>query len=320
MTHPIVLTSSKPARAAGARRLGGPLVIGRGPRSQPGGEWEIRGDPGLMAGGGANPDPDDSSGRLSYVRVEYAGANVASGVPQTAVAFYTNGAGTQADHIMAKYGSDDGIEWYGGRNSLKYGISVGIGDEGFDCQYGWDGRAQFLICLQRKDMGTMAFRTATRTTSRRSRTPWISKRDAHRRLIRRGPGATRGCSSSTPPACPSTTGSCRGGTSWGLEFGDAYGPSPFDRCAFYGNVANCRCDELPCPCGTLFEAPLQNVASTVPVIVDAGNLDDPDLRGIEAALPPAIDPTTIDRGSIPPPMSAPCRPRDGGRTGRGRPG
>jgi len=133
-THPVVFTSDK---AVGHRSPGdwsGIAIVGRAPNDVPGGEWEINGLPGVWAGGGDDPDPNDSSGRVSYVRVAFSGNAAFGSKKLTAIAFYSVGAGTQLDHIQAVYGNDDGIEWYGGTCSLKYGFSLAVEDEGFDCQ------------------------------------------------------------------------------------------------------------------------------------------------------------------------------------------
>ena len=58
------------------------------------------------------------------------------------------GRNTQIDHIEIMNNVDDGIEIWGGTVSLKYVAIWNIGDDSFDCDQGWRGRAQFGLIVQ----------------------------------------------------------------------------------------------------------------------------------------------------------------------------
>lgn len=92
---------------------------------------------------GGNND-NDSSGVLSYVRVEYAGDTVATDNELNAITFYAVGRGTQVDHIQAYKGLDDGIEIFGGTVNIRYAASIDNGDDALDWDKGWTGNAQFV--------------------------------------------------------------------------------------------------------------------------------------------------------------------------------
>jgi len=80
----------------------------------------------------------------------------------------------------------------------------------------------------------------------------------------------------------------------GLEFRSEIGPITIDRCAFYENDHECECNFSPCLCNSLFEAPLQNVVATSPVIRDPDDIENADLRGIPDELPPPFDVSADD--------------------------
>lgn len=102
--------------------------------------------------GGTGPyggeDNMDSSGILSYVRVEYAGENLTEDIRMNGFSFYGCGAGTQLDHLQAYYCKDDGFEFIGGSTRLKYALATACGDDGFDFSEGWQGKGQFWIVEQ----------------------------------------------------------------------------------------------------------------------------------------------------------------------------
>ena len=89
--------------------------------------------------GGTNPT--HNGGSLNYVRVEYAGSQLASGVKENnGFTFYSCGSGTTLDHLVAYKGADDGYEFFGGTVSATNLISYGNYDDAFDWQDGWKGQ------------------------------------------------------------------------------------------------------------------------------------------------------------------------------------
>lgn len=87
---------------------------------------EGEGASGLFGG----DDPDDSSGRLSYVRVFYAGSNPSATNQLNGIAFQGVGRNTQVDHIQIHNNLDDGVEFFGGTVNVKY-IVVTVRRQGF---------------------------------------------------------------------------------------------------------------------------------------------------------------------------------------------
>ena len=147
-TAPIVFTSAQAPGQRTARDWGGLWINGRAPINSPGGEEE--GEAGLTGnfGGGENPDPNDNSGVIRYVRIEFAGFPVAPDRELNNFTLAGVGAGTTIDHVHVNRGADDGIEFFGGTVNVKYILITAPGDDGFDWQTGYTGKAQFIVCQQ----------------------------------------------------------------------------------------------------------------------------------------------------------------------------
>ena len=98
-------------------------------------------------------DDDDSSGRLSYVRVEFAGS--VDGVPAAAFQFNGVGSNTELNFLQAHMSSGDLFQWNGGNTRSRYFVaSLGYGN-GFDWQNGFRGKHQYGLVLHgdRNDSG-----------------------------------------------------------------------------------------------------------------------------------------------------------------------
>lgn len=89
--------------------------------------------------GGDNPN--DNSGSLKYVRVEYGGKKIGDGTSETnSLTFYSVGAGTVLENLVAYKGTDDGYEFFGGTVSGKNLVAYGNYDDSFDWQDAWSGQ------------------------------------------------------------------------------------------------------------------------------------------------------------------------------------
>lgn len=88
-----------------------------------------------------------SSGQLSYVRVEFAGASIGQDNELNGFTFGGVGCGTELNHLQAYYGADDGFEFFGGAVNAKYLISTSSDDDAFDFDFGYQGRLQFLLAV-----------------------------------------------------------------------------------------------------------------------------------------------------------------------------
>jgi hypothetical protein len=144
---PVVMTSDQPAGSRDRADWGGLIINGNAPLNVPGGEGIGEGDTGRY--GGTNPD--DSSGVLNFVRVEYAGTEFSPDNELNGIAFQGVGRGTQVEFVQVHFNKDDGIEFFGGTVDVKYAVTTGIADDSFDWTDGWQGRGQFWIAQQHGD-------------------------------------------------------------------------------------------------------------------------------------------------------------------------
>lgn len=146
-TAPVVFTSDQPVGERGRGDWGGLIINGEAPLNVPGGVAFGEGDTGQY--GGTNPD--DNSGTLRYVRVEFAGIEFSPDNELNGIAFQGVGRGTTVDYIQVSMNKDDGIEMFGGTVDVKHVVLTAIGDDSMDWTYGWSGRAQFVVAQQRGD-------------------------------------------------------------------------------------------------------------------------------------------------------------------------
>jgi hypothetical protein len=147
--QPIVFTSDQPVGSRARGDWGGLIINGRAPVNIPGGEGEGEADTGVYGGN----DPNDNSGRLSYVRVEFAGVEFSPDNELNGIAFQGVGRGGTYDHIQIHMNRDDGLEWFGGTADIKYAVVSNAADDSFDWTQGWTGRVQFVAIHQRGDDG-----------------------------------------------------------------------------------------------------------------------------------------------------------------------
>ena len=96
---------------------------------------------------GGNDDNDDS-GSISYLNLRYGGKVI--GLANELNGLSLGGVGRETDihHIEIMNNVDDGIEIWGGTVSIKYFSIWNIGDDSFDVDQGWRGKAQFGLIVQ----------------------------------------------------------------------------------------------------------------------------------------------------------------------------
>ena len=98
-------------------------------------------------------DPTDSSGRLRYMVVKYAGSNVDPENQLNGIAFQGVGAGTSVEFVQVYNNLDDGVEFFGGTVNVKYLVLTGNGDDSMDWTDGWQGSVQYVQIDQADDAG-----------------------------------------------------------------------------------------------------------------------------------------------------------------------
>ena len=144
---PIVMTSDQRDGDRARGDWGGLIINGAAPLNIPGGAAEGEGDTGEYGG----DNPNDDSGVLRYVRVEFAGTEFSPDNELNGIAFQGVGNRTEVDYVQVHFNKDDGVEFFGGTVNAKHVVCTGIADDSFDWTDGWTGKGQFWIAQQRGD-------------------------------------------------------------------------------------------------------------------------------------------------------------------------
>jgi hypothetical protein len=149
---PIIFSSVQTRGNRGAGDWGGLVLNGRAPVN----DDTIPDNP--DAGEGASgpfggDDPNDSSGVLQYVRVEFAGIRFSDTNELNGIALQGVGRGTVVDHVQVAFNQDDGIEFFGGTVNASYVFIYGARDDSIDWTLGWTGRLENAVAIQRGDDG-----------------------------------------------------------------------------------------------------------------------------------------------------------------------
>jgi hypothetical protein len=155
--QPIIFTSLQPVGKRAQGDWGGIVILGKavtnGSYKNIKGQQEIEGgindaaDNGVH-GGGANPDPNDNSGILRYVRLEYGGFQFSPNNEINGLTLGSVGKGTTLEYIQVSFANDDAYEWFGGNVNAKYLVSYGNIDDDFDTDNGYIGNVQFGLVLR----------------------------------------------------------------------------------------------------------------------------------------------------------------------------
>ena len=98
--------------------------------------------------GGVNFDDEHNCGRLRYVRIEYAGYELAPGKELNGLTLAGCGNQTLIENVQVHRGLDDGVEIFGGTVSLRRVVISFAGDDSLDWDRGWRGAAQFIAIFQ----------------------------------------------------------------------------------------------------------------------------------------------------------------------------
>ncbi|GGB57627.1 hypothetical protein [Blastomonas aquatica] len=163
-TQPIIFTGRQnitgAATDATSQLWGGIVLLGRAPITDclasgatPGTaacERDTEGTSNALYGGAS---PADSSGRMRYVQIRYSGFVLERNSELQGLTPSGTGSGTELQYIQVHNSSDDGIEVFGGRGNAKHLVITGAEDDSFDTDVGYKGFVQYMIAIQRSDIG-----------------------------------------------------------------------------------------------------------------------------------------------------------------------
>ncbi len=153
---PVIFTSSQPAGSRSAGDWGGIILLGKARINTPTGidTATIEGiSPAVYYGGQVDTD---STGIMSYCRIEYPGIALSPNNEINGLTFGGVGSRTVIDHIMVSYSGDDSFEWFGGTVNCKYLIAYYGVDDDFDTDNGFRGNVQFCLCVRNPNIADIS--------------------------------------------------------------------------------------------------------------------------------------------------------------------
>jgi hypothetical protein len=148
-TDPIVFTSGKAPGSRTPGDWGGIILLGNAPTNRPlDPAPTVEGGVGRKFGG---TDPNDESGILRYVRIEYAGIAAEPGSEINGLTLGGVGSGTIIENIQVSFGNDDAYEFFGGTVNCKNLVAFATADDDFDFDFGYTGKIQFAVSCRKPD-------------------------------------------------------------------------------------------------------------------------------------------------------------------------
>ena len=139
---------------------GGVIIAGRAPISacntavaggSVGCENVVEGTGNALYGGAT---AGDNSGVFQYVQIRFSGTTISPNNELQGLTLGGVGSGTTIDHVQVHNSSDDGVEIFGGTSNLRYLVFTGTDDDAVDLDVGYRGLIQFVIAIQKADLGT----------------------------------------------------------------------------------------------------------------------------------------------------------------------
>lgn len=152
--QPIVFTTSKQVGTRLAGDFGGLILLGRSTINTLNNRVEglpAYDENGASLGadigyGGINAT--DNSGRLKYIRIEYAGYKLSPDNGVNGLTLAGVGSATEVNHIQVSYSAADAFAFAGGTVNASFLVAIGAEDDDFDFTYGYTGNIQYAIGLK----------------------------------------------------------------------------------------------------------------------------------------------------------------------------
>lgn len=157
--RPIVFTSPQRVGDRAQKDWGSLAILGNAPINQGTAILEgLASFPEYTYGG---TDPNDNSGVLRYVRLEFGGFEIATAQEINGLTLGGVGRGTVVDYVQVLHNKDDAFEFFGGTVNASHLLGVAFADDGLDVDFGYSGSIQFAALIKRgaNDEGDANFLT-----------------------------------------------------------------------------------------------------------------------------------------------------------------
>ena len=139
---PVVMTSTNQQPGD----WGGLVILGSAPGTE--GIDAIAEVGGFVYGG---TDETDNSGTITYLVINYAGAQINAESQYNGLTLYTVGSGTTIDNVAILNGTDDGVEFFGGTVNASNFYLENNEDDAVDWTEGWNGTLENTYVLHSID-------------------------------------------------------------------------------------------------------------------------------------------------------------------------
>lgn len=145
--RPIIFTSPQRTGSRAARDWGSLVLLGQAPINL--GTAFLEGLPSEPAYTFGGLIPDDSSGIVRYVRLEFGGFEIQTNQEINGLTLAGVGSGTVIDHVEILHNKDDGFEFFGGTVNASHLLGVAVYDDALDFDFGYSGSVQFAAFVKR---------------------------------------------------------------------------------------------------------------------------------------------------------------------------
>jgi hypothetical protein len=147
--RPITFTSAQRVGDRAQKDWGSLVVLGNAPINQGTAILEgLSSFPEYTFGG---DNPNDNSGVLRYVRLEFGGFEIATNQEINGLTLAGVGAGTVIDYVEVLHNKDDAFEFFGGTVNASHLLGVAFADDGLDFDFGYNGSIQFAALIKRSE-------------------------------------------------------------------------------------------------------------------------------------------------------------------------
>lgn len=161
-SQPVTFTSCRPVGQRKPGDWGGVVLLGRAPinvvdaNNNPTTENVEGFDPTENRVNYGGSDSAHNCGSIRYARIQYAGFPIQADKEINGLTVAGCGHTTTLDFIQVHLGKDDGVEFFGGTANIKHLIVSQADDDAIDWDFGWNGKAQFVIVQQNPAFGDNA--------------------------------------------------------------------------------------------------------------------------------------------------------------------